>query len=64
MPPRRAAIEQGDLTATYGAWSSIPVEWIANRKINLVVKFASGPLAAVPASISFASDLISSSREP
>jgi hypothetical protein len=59
----RGAEQRGaNWTATCGASSSIAAEWIANRKINPVIKFA--PELGVPASISFAGDLIGSLEEP
>ena len=36
----KLALERGELDADCGTWSSIPPEWIADKKINPIVTFA------------------------
>jgi len=54
----RLAIERGELDGDCGAWSSVPPEWIADRKINPLVKFTPEPIAGLPANVPFAGDLV------
>src|SRR5947207_4687645 len=37
---QRLAIERGELDGDCGAWSSVPPDWISNRKVNPVISFA------------------------
>jgi hypothetical protein len=54
---QRLAIERGELDGDCGAWSSVPPEWISNKKVNPVVKFAPLPIAALAADVPFVGDL-------
>jgi len=53
----RLAIERGELDGGCGAWSSNPPNWIAENKINPIVKFSPGPVPNLPDSVPFAGDL-------
>src|SRR5262249_51778397 len=46
---QRLAIERGELDGDCGAWSSVPPEWISNKKINPVVKFTPLPIPGLAA---------------
>jgi len=54
---QRLAIERGELDGDCGAWSSVPPEWIAARKVNPFIRFAPGPIPGLPAGVPFAGDL-------
>jgi tripartite-type tricarboxylate transporter receptor subunit TctC len=56
----RLAIERGELDGGCGAWSSNPPNWLAENKINPIVKFAPGPIPNLPDSVPFAGDLLKS----
>lgn len=56
----RLAIERGELDGGCGAWSSNPPNWIAEKKINPIVKFADGDVPDLPAGVPFAGDLLKS----
>ena len=56
----RLAIERGELDGDCGAWSSIPPEWTASRKINALVNFAPMPIPGLPAGVPFVGDLADS----
>ncbi len=55
---QRLAIERGELDGDCGAWSSVPPDWIANRKINPFVSFSADPIPGLPADVPFAGDLL------
>jgi tripartite-type tricarboxylate transporter receptor subunit TctC len=54
---QRLAIERGELDGDCGAWSSVPPEWISNKKVNPVVKFAPLPIPGLPVDVPFVGDL-------
>src|SRR5262245_48600854 len=54
---QRLAIERGELDGDCGAWSSVPPEWISNKKVNPVVKFAPLPIPGLPLDVPFVGDL-------
>jgi len=53
----RLAIERGELDGDCGAWSSVPADWIDNRKINPLVSFAPVPIPGLAADVPFVGDL-------
>src|SRR5215831_1711735 len=57
---QRLAIERGELDGDCGAWSSVPPEWISNRKVNPLVKFAPLPIPGLAAHVPFIGDLAGS----
>jgi tripartite-type tricarboxylate transporter receptor subunit TctC len=54
---QRLAIERGELDGDCGAWSSVPPEWISNRRVNALVKFAPLPIPGLAADVPFIGDL-------
>src|SRR3989442_9529682 len=56
----RLAIERGELDGDCGAWSSVPADWIRDKKVNPLVKFARLPIPGLPADVPFIGDLAGS----
>jgi tripartite-type tricarboxylate transporter receptor subunit TctC len=54
---QRLAIERGELDGDCGAWSSVPPDWIANRKVDPVISFSPVPIPGLPPGVPFAGDL-------
>jgi len=54
---QRLAIERGELDGDCGAWSSVPADWIGNRKVNPVISFSPVPIPGLPPGVPFAGDL-------
>ena len=54
---QRLAIERGELDGDCGAWSSVPPDWIAGKKINPIVSFSADPIPGLSQSIPFVGDL-------
>ena len=54
---QRLAIERHELDGDCGAWSSVPPEWIAARKINPLISFSPEPIPGLPANVPFAGEL-------
>jgi tripartite-type tricarboxylate transporter receptor subunit TctC len=59
----RLAIERRELDGDCGAWSSVPPDWIASRKINPLVKFASMAVPGLPPDVPFAGDLAANKQD-
>ena len=53
----RLAIERGELEGDCASWSSIPPDWIADRKINPLVRFSPKRPADMPADVPYIVDL-------
>ena len=54
---QRLAIERGELDGDCGAWSSVPQDWVANGKVNALVKFTSLPIPGLVGDVPYAGDL-------
>ena len=55
---QRLAIERGELDGDCGAWSSVPADWIANRKVNPIVSFSPEPIPGLAQNVPFVGDLV------
>lgn len=54
---QRMAIERGELDGDCGAWSSVPMDWIANNKVNPLITFTPLPIPNLRPGVPFAGDL-------
>jgi len=54
---QRLAIERGELDGDCGAWSSVPPDWISNKKVNPVVSFSPVPIPRLAPGVPFVGDL-------
>jgi tripartite-type tricarboxylate transporter receptor subunit TctC len=57
---QRLAIERGELDGDCGAWSSVPPEWIGNRRVNPLLKLAPVPIPGLAVDVPFIGDLAAS----
>ena len=53
---QRLAIERGELDGDCGSWTSIPVDWVKNRKISSFVRFSPDRPAYIPESARYIGD--------
>lgn len=53
----RLAIERGELQGDCGSWSSIPDDWIAQKKINTLVRFSPQTTPDMPQNVPYVRDL-------
>jgi tripartite-type tricarboxylate transporter receptor subunit TctC len=51
---QKLALERGELDAVCGSWSSLPAEWIAQKKINPIVSFSPSRESGMPTDIPYA----------
>jgi tripartite-type tricarboxylate transporter receptor subunit TctC len=55
---KRIAIESGELESDCGSWTSIPEDWLRDRKVNIVLRFSENPVPGLDASVPYAADLL------
>jgi tripartite-type tricarboxylate transporter receptor subunit TctC len=60
---QRLAIERGELDGDCGSWSSIPVDWVKNHKINAFVRFSAKRPAEIPESARYVGDFAKTSEQ-
>lgn len=56
---KRMAIERGELDGDCGSWTSLPDDWLRDKKINLFVRFSRNTTAEMPKDLLYAGSLIS-----
>jgi len=56
---KRIAIERGELDGDCGSWTSLPDDWVRDRKINLFVRFSRNLTPDMPKDLIYAGSLIS-----
>jgi tripartite-type tricarboxylate transporter receptor subunit TctC len=54
---RRLAIERGELDGDCGSWTSVPDDWIREKRINVVLRFIRD-VPGLPENVPVASDLV------
>ena len=60
---QKLALERGELDADCGSWSSLPVEWIADKKIFPLVSFSPSRDSSMPADIPYAGTFAKTSEQ-
>jgi len=60
---QKLALERGELDADCGSWSSLPAEWIADKKINPLVSFSPSREASMPADIPYAGKFVKTEQQ-
>jgi tripartite-type tricarboxylate transporter receptor subunit TctC len=54
---QRMALERGELEGNCGSWTAMPPDWIAQRKINALLRFSQKRPADMPAEVPYVLDL-------
>jgi tripartite-type tricarboxylate transporter receptor subunit TctC len=60
---KQLAVERGEVDGDCGAWTGTPIDWIREKKINVVLKFENSRAEGLPDTVPFAGDLIASTSE-
>ena len=60
---KRLAFERGEVDGDCGGVDTIPEQWLAERKLNMLVRFLPELLAPVDQSVPFAGDLLSDNED-
>jgi tripartite-type tricarboxylate transporter receptor subunit TctC len=57
------ALERGELDAGCGGWSSLPLDWRTEHKINVLVRLVPTRAQIMPPDVPYAGDLIANERD-
>jgi tripartite-type tricarboxylate transporter receptor subunit TctC len=60
---KRVAIERGELDGDCGSWTSLPEDWLRDRKITLLIRFSKNLAPGMPADLPYAGDLLADPRK-
>jgi tripartite-type tricarboxylate transporter receptor subunit TctC len=60
---KRIAIERGELDGDCGSWTSMPDDWLRDRKITIHIRFSRTLVPGMPASAAAARDLLTDPRK-
>ena len=60
---KRLAIEKGEIDGECGGWTSLPDDWLRDRKVNLLVRLIPTLVPGLDAGVPFAGDLLRDERD-
>src|SRR5712691_8167401 len=60
---KRVAIERGELDGDCGSWTSLPEDWLRDRKITPLIRFSKNLAPGMPADLPYAGDLLTDPRK-
>ena len=60
---KRLAIERGEVFGDCGGWTSVPEDWLSEKKINVMVRLSPTLLPGMDKSVPFAGDLVKTADE-
>ena len=60
---KRIAIERGELDGDCGSWTSMPFDWLSEKKITVQVRYSKTLVPGMPASAPYARDLLTDPKK-
>jgi tripartite-type tricarboxylate transporter receptor subunit TctC len=60
---KRLAVERGEIDGDCGGWTSVPDDWLRERKINVVVRLSPTLVAGMDKAVPFGGDLVKDASE-
>ena len=60
---KRLAVERGEIDGECGAWTSMPEDWLRDKKINVLVRLSPTLVAGMDATVPFGGDLVKDENE-
>lgn len=60
---KRLAIERRELDGDCGSWTSLPEDWVKDKKITLLVRFSRTRLPDMPETMAYAADLLNDQKK-
>ncbi len=60
---KRLAIERGELDGDCGSWTSLPDDWLRDKKITLLIRFSRTLLPNMPPTLVYAGDLLTDPKK-
>src|SRR5437773_1977178 len=60
---KRLAVERGEIDGDCGGWTSVPDDWLRDKKINIVVRLSPTLVPGLDRSVPFGGDLVKNERD-
>jgi len=60
---KRLAVEKGEIDGDCGGWTSVPDDWLRDRKINVMIRLAPTLLAGMDGGVPYGGDLVRDAGE-
>jgi len=60
---KRLAVEKGEIDGDCGGWTSVPEDWLRERKINVMVRLSPTLVAGMDRGVPFGGDLVKDANE-
>src|SRR5207302_8113512 len=60
---KRLAVERGEIDGDCGGWTSVPDDWLRERKINVVLRLSPTLVAGMDKTVPFGGDLVKDASE-
>jgi tripartite-type tricarboxylate transporter receptor subunit TctC len=60
---KRLAVEKGEIDGDCGGWTSVPDDWLRDRKVNVMVRLSPTLVAGMDAAVPFGGDLVRDAPE-
>ena len=60
---KRLAVEKGEIDGDCGGWTSVPDDWLRNRKINVMVRLSPTLVSGMDRNVPFGGDLVRDASE-
>jgi tripartite-type tricarboxylate transporter receptor subunit TctC len=60
---KRVAIERGELDGDCGSWTSMPEDWLRDKKVTMLIRFSRQLVPGMPADLPYAGDLLADPKK-
>ena len=60
---KRIAIERGELDGDCGSWTSMPEDWLRDKKVTLLIRFSHTLAPGMPADLPYAGDVLADPKK-
>ena len=60
---KRLAVEKGEIDGDCGGWTSVPEDWLRDRKVNIMVRLSPTLVPGLDASVPFGGDLVHNAQD-
>jgi tripartite-type tricarboxylate transporter receptor subunit TctC len=60
---KRLAVEKGEIDGDCGGWTSVPDDWLRDRKINVMIRLSPTLVSGMDAAVPFGGDLVRDADE-
>jgi tripartite-type tricarboxylate transporter receptor subunit TctC len=60
---KRVAIERGELDGDCGSWTSMPDDWMRDKKVTMLIRFSKTLAPGMPAALPYAGDLLADPKK-